>query len=522
MAAAVVMLVSPSPAAAQATPQITVTPTTVELGQTFSLRAEGCPNGPNNPFGTYRVELNLVFLPPPQLPGAPDPGSYAVTLDTTDIGDDVHVATWSLPSDAPTLGGAYRVSGTCFRFEFGESVWFTYDPVDFQVVDVPSPALIANPATIVAGSSFDVTATGCPAPMSIAADYRVEYTVTYLPPAGAAGTYQSTTVVGGSGGDHATTITIPANAPTEGGLYELSAVCAGTELSFEFVLFTYEPVSLTVQSANAPTCADRAVTVDLGAGQQPTMFDDVILGTPGPDIIDALDGDDIVCGLGGHDRISGGPGDDLVYAGGGHDVVYGGAGADTLFGQPGADQLRGGSGADFIYGGAGYDSLFGDADNDFIQGSGGDDAIYGGAGDDNLYGKTGADRIWGEAGDDEIYAAGGDDQARGGDGADRIQGGSGDDLLEGGSGDDVLYGQAGADMLRGGAGNDLLYAAAGDDIIEGGSGNDELQGASGNDDLFGNDGDDILYGQAGDDGLDGGSGVDTCLPGAGSNVVLNC
>lgn len=519
---ATVTSLAPPRAAAQSTPEITVTPDRVVRGQAFSLRADGCPDGPNNPVGSYRVELNIDFLPPPQLPGDPHPGSYSVTLDTTNLGDGGHVATWSLPADAPTLGGTYRVTGTCFLFEIGESVWFTYDSTDFFVSPDPAPVLTATPTTVAAGSTFDVTAVGCPAPQSIAADYRVDYTLTYLPPGGSNGSFQQTYSVGGSHGDHALTITIPASAPTEGGLYELSAICAGIELTYHFTLFTYEPIQLTVVDSSAPTCAGLVVDVDLGAGDQPTMGDDVILGTPGPDVIDALDGDDVICALGGRDLISAGPGDDLVYGGGGHDVVRGGAGSDSLYGQPGADQLRGGDGADFLFGGSGFDTLFGDAGDDFVQGSGGNDTMYGGDGDDNLYGKAGDDRIWGEAGDDEIYAAGGADQAWGGTGIDRIQGASGDDVLEGGDDDDVLYGQADADTLRGGAGDDVLYAASGDDVLEGGVGDDELQGAAGDDDLFGNDGDDLLYGQAGNDDLDGGAGTDTCLPGSGSNVVLNC
>src|SRR5690606_5762985 len=43
-------------------------------------------------------------------------------------------------------------------------------------------------------------------------------------------------------------------------------------------------------------CQGQEVTVDLRLGQEPTEGDDVILGTPGPDLIDGLGGDDVICG----------------------------------------------------------------------------------------------------------------------------------------------------------------------------------------------------------------------------------
>ena len=61
-----------------------------------------------------------------------------------------------------------------------------------------------------------------------------------------------------------------------------------------------------------PLCNGLAVTVDLNLGQIPTAGDDVILGTPTADIINALDGNDTICGEGGDDIISGGSGDDWI------------------------------------------------------------------------------------------------------------------------------------------------------------------------------------------------------------------
>ncbi|MPZ24019.1 MAG: hypothetical protein GEU28_10865 [Dehalococcoidia bacterium] len=81
-----------------------------------------------------------------------------------------------------------------------------------------------------------------------------------------------------------------------------------------------------------------------------TAGDDVIVGSPGPDIIRAGAGNDIVCGRGGDD------------------IIYGGTGNDTLLGEGGDDELHGGLGFDRLVGGPGDDSLFGDGQNDRLLG----------------------------------------------------------------------------------------------------------------------------------------------------------
>lgn len=69
----------------------------------------------------------------------------------------------------------------------------------------------------------------------------------------------------------------------------------------------------------------------------PTAGVDIIVGTQGPDTINAGLGNDGVCGLGGADRLFGqGGGDNLV----------GGLGADRLDGGPANDECFGGPGAD--------------------------------------------------------------------------------------------------------------------------------------------------------------------------------
>ena len=87
-----------------------------------------------------------------------------------------------------------------------------------------------------------------------------------------------------------------------------------------------------------------------------TPGDDVIEGTGSADAVFALGGDDAVSGHGGDDCIVGGAGDDLVFAGAGDDYVRGGEGDDRLLGFSGDDRLYGDSGADEASGGAGADA----------------------------------------------------------------------------------------------------------------------------------------------------------------------
>ncbi len=126
------------------------------------------------------------------------------------------------------------------------------------------------------------------------------------------------------------------------------------------------------------TCNGVEVDVDLNSGESPTDGDDVILGTPGDDVIDAGDGDDIVCGGGGDDVIVGGDGDDEIDGGTGDDTIAGGAGDDLLFGGPGDDVVHGHAGDDLIDTGDGDDAASGGAGFDVLEGGDGIDALAGG------------------------------------------------------------------------------------------------------------------------------------------------
>ena len=195
--------------------------------------------------------------------------------------------------------------------------------------------------------------------------------------------------------------------------------------------------------------------------------DDLILGTPCADEIDAGSGNDNVDSRGGDDLVSGGTGNDHIVAGDGNDVVFAGSGDDIVFGGGGDDHISGGSGNDRLHGDEGDDILFGDA---------GHDVLIGGNGRDILHGGDGNDRLEGGAGDDILLAGPGDDSADGGDGADLIDGGEGNDRLTGGAGDDVISDGGGSDVVDAGSGDDRIVAAADgeDDHHDGGEGCDAI------------------------------------------------
>lgn len=192
----------------------------------------------------------------------------------------------------------------------------------------------------------------------------------------------------------------------------------------------------------APLCGGETPTIIATPGR-PTVGtdgDDVILGTPGPDQIDAGDGDDIVCGRAGRDQIDGGTGDDVISGGPGHDRIVGGAGDDDIAGEGGGDLI---------------------------------------------WGEDGADRVIGGGGRDEVWSGSGDDIVRGGGGRDVVRGGLGHDVISGGSGDDALSGSEGNDRVLGGVGDDVLSGVEGDDDLRGGPGFDECAGGVGADRIRG-------------------------------------
>ncbi|HSH04226.1 MAG TPA: cadherin domain-containing protein, partial [Anaerolineae bacterium] len=125
----------------------------------------------------------------------------------------------------------------------------------------------------------------------------------------------------------------------------------------------------------------------------PTPFDDILIGTAGTDTIRALGGNDVVRGLGGDNRLFGQAGNDTLIGGTGNDLLDGGDDNDRLFGQSGSDTLIGGTGDDLLDGGADSDRLFGGSGRDILVGGRGNDRLDGGPGNDVITTGAGRDLI---------------------------------------------------------------------------------------------------------------------------------
>jgi hypothetical protein len=89
----------------------------------------------------------------------------------------------------------------------------------------------------------------------------------------------------------------------------------------------------------------------------------------------------VLRGGSGNDVIIGTPGDDILFGGEDNDCLYGSWGDDVMFGGPGSDFLGGEGGDDIIRG----DNPIGDSGDDIIMGGTGDDDIDGGPGSNNFW-----------------------------------------------------------------------------------------------------------------------------------------
>lgn len=211
------------------------------------------------------------------------------------------------------------------------------------------------------------------------------------------------------------------------------------------------PLSATQNSSAAGSVGPQVVAAPTGpatatgatcesTAPSPTVVgsngDDVLLGTPGRDVIAGGNGHDIVYGLGGNDMLLGGNGNDTLYGGDGADLLLGGNGTDTGFGNGGDDSACGGNDGDVLVAGAGNDSL---------AGGNGDDILSAGFGDDRAVGENGDDLLTGGPGDDDLRSGNGSDIVGGGFGLDRMVGDNGNDRLSGGEELDDASGGLGAD-----------------------------------------------------------------------------
>jgi Ca2+-binding RTX toxin-like protein len=284
--------------------------------------------------------------------------------------------------------------------------------------------------------------------------------------------------------------------------------------------------------------------------------------------------------------------DSVVYGGDGNDLITTGNGADIIDGGFGSDTLIGNNGNDTFYeGGAGVDSIVGGSGNDYLQldiatettnltiayTSLSNGSLVGGVKNGTTFSSIETIEIFSGIGNDTINVSAanlitidnystlilcgaGNDLITTGNGDDFIDGELGDDTLLGGAGNDAFYeGGIGLDSIDGAAGNDYLqldlstdttdttitYIAVSDGIVVGGIKNGtsfrdieniEILSGSGNDtvnvtaanvsttdyyagSIFTGMGNDSITSGAGNDYIDGGTGNDTLIFGTASNTI---
>ncbi len=278
--------------------------------------------------------------------------------------------------------------------------------------------------------------------------------------------------------------------------------------------------SIEINVVATTSCDGLPATIELEHGDDPTgNTDDVIVGTPGDDVIETGWGDDVVCGNGGDDQITTGPFSDRVFGGPGDDEITSSGQDDELNGGDGDDLIDGGDGDDHVVGGIGIDTIDGGTEHDRIEAGPGADVVDGGTGDDEILGEAGFDTLRAGDGNDEVHGGTERDVLDLGSGADDGFGGTGDDTLKGGFGRDLLEGGAGRDRAFGANGNDVLKGATGDDLLDAGYGDDKIYGADGADVGWGREGRDVLDGGNQDDTLNGGPHHDVCFGRAGGGDV---
>lgn len=165
----------------------------------------------------------------------------------------------------------------------------------------------------------------------------------------------------------------------------------------------------------------------------------VIVGTPGPDLLEGTPFNDLIQGLGGNDTLLGGNGNDTLLGGLGADSMVGGIGNDIFYVDNVNDIVVAGQGVDTVVSSINYTfnkPNRNDIENLILEGS----AVFG-------TGNGGNNIIWGNILGNFLLGLAGSDTIFGQEGNDHIDGGIGNDFLYGQGGNDALIGDQGADTF---------------------------------------------------------------------------
>lgn len=312
----------------------------------------------------------------------------------------------------------------------------------------------------------------------------------------------------------------------------------------------------SVAAIAPPAASVAAMCFGLGPTISGSARHDLIVGTPGTDVIWGDEGDDVIDGRGGNDVICGGPGDDQIQGGKGVDFLVAGTGADTV---------RGGQGADWLFdvdptalppttppappptADSDSDALLGGPGGDLLSGEGGNDILEGGGGSDYVHGLTVSESLVIDLARGTMTSASGGLDALSG--IENVLGGFGSDVIVGDEGDNLLGGFSGSDRISGGDGSDILFSYIDGSTLEGGDDDAtdtlwvsmleparadltsgtvlSLQDPSrppdavvGFETLIGTAYDDVLIGDDGDNRIGGVGGADRIEGRAGDDVLL--
>ena len=94
--------------------------------------------------------------------------------------------------------------------------------------------------------------------------------------------------------------------------------------------FDVEQKKLTRAVFADGTVWDAQAIADHVSSPAATEFGDLLVGTAGDDVIDALGGKDDIYGMEGDDVLAGGSGDDYIEGDAGNDILFGGTGRDDI------------------------------------------------------------------------------------------------------------------------------------------------------------------------------------------------
>ncbi|MFV0576712.1 MAG: calcium-binding protein [Vibrio sp.] len=259
-----------------------------------------------------------------------------------------------------------------------------------------------------------------------------------------------------------------------------------------------------------------------------TDGDDILVGSPYSNVINAVSGDDDIYCVDGNDVIYAGAGNDYIESGDGNDVIYASAGNDYIDSGDGDDVIHAGSGDDDIYIGGGNDVYVFNLGDGHDTITGWSDTIQKGRikfgeglradklkAEYSFYSRDITLRFIDKSGaytgdaitltDNNNYI----EQFEFADGtvltlddvrllARNIESTDSDDMLAGSPYSDVIHAGDGNDDIHSGDGNDVIYAGAGNDEIDGGDGDDVIYAGTGNDYICMSGGNDVYVFNLGD------------------------